>query len=91
VDAASGRVSAHAVVLEHVAAGGGLSIPDAAGHAAPNVTTVGHGSATVLLDGRSYAATWSRPSPSSHTTYRTTDGTPLRIGPGPIWVLLLPS
>lgn len=91
VDTASGRVRAHTVVIQQVTTGGGPRIPDAAGHAAPNSITTGHGKATVLLDGRSVPATWSRPAPSAHTTYRTASGATIPLGGGPAWILLVPS
>lgn len=56
---------------------------------APFSQTVGHGQARVLRDGRSYAATWDRPSESSGTTYAV-DGKTLPLHPGHTWIVLEP-
>ncbi|MFI0897036.1 DUF3048 domain-containing protein [Streptomyces sp. NPDC020983] len=55
----------------------------------PFTRTVGHGRAQILRDGRSYAATWDRPSPGAGTSY-TLDGAPLPLRPGHTWIVLEP-
>ncbi|WP_333769390.1 DUF3048 domain-containing protein [Streptomyces sp. IBSBF 2435] len=55
----------------------------------PYSQTVGHGSALVLRNGRSYAATWDRPSPASGTAY-TFQGRTLPLHPGRTWIVLAP-
>lgn len=56
----------------------------------PFSQTVGSGSAQILRDGKSYAAHWSRPSPSAGTTY-SVNGTTLPLHPGRTWIVLAPG
>lgn len=51
--------------------------------------TVGHGTAQILRDGRTYPATWDRPSEPAGTTY-TLSGKPLPLHPGRTWIVLEP-
>lgn len=55
----------------------------------PFSQTVGHGSAQVLRNGRSYAATWDRPSQTDGTAY-TVGGRTLPLHPGRTWIVLEP-
>lgn len=55
----------------------------------PFSQTVGHGSALVLRNGRSYAATWDRPAASDGTAY-SFDGRTLPLHPGRTWIVLEP-
>lgn len=55
----------------------------------PFSQTVGHGSAQILRNGRSYAATWDRPSETDGTAY-TVDGRTLPLQPGHTWIVLEP-
>lgn len=55
----------------------------------PFSQTVGTGQAQILRDGRSYPATWHRPSPTAGTSY-TLNGTPLALSPGHTWIVLEP-
>ncbi|WUH93644.1 DUF3048 domain-containing protein [Streptomyces sp. NBC_00433] len=55
----------------------------------PFSQTVGHGSAVVLRDGRSYAAAWDRPAASDGTAY-TLNGRTLPLHPGRTWIVLEP-
>lgn len=86
----SGRVSAATVVVQRVALRKGTRVRDAAGYVSPVVRTVGTGKATVLRNGRSFAATWSRPVPGKGTTFTVRGDTPLPMAEGPVWILLLP-
>jgi hypothetical protein len=56
----------------------------------PFSQTVGQGSATILRNGRSYAAQWDRSSESDGTAY-TLNGQPLPLNPGRTWIILEPS
>jgi hypothetical protein len=60
---------------------------DKLGNNTPYTETVGSGRALVLRDGRVYDARWSRPSPTSGTTFQTTTGDPLTFTPGQVWVV----
>lgn len=55
----------------------------------PFSQTVGHGSAEILRNGRSYAAAWDRPAQTDGTTY-TFDGRTLPLHPGHTWIVLEP-
>ncbi|UWE08568.1 DUF3048 domain-containing protein [Actinacidiphila bryophytorum] len=55
----------------------------------PFSQTVGHGSAQILRDGRSYAAVWDRPAASDGTAY-TVGGHTLPLHPGRTWIVLEP-
>lgn len=56
----------------------------------PFSQTVGHGTATILRDGRSYTAEWDRPTADAGTTY-TLAGRTLPLRPGRTWIVLAPS
>jgi hypothetical protein len=62
---------------------------DFLGNYTPLVQTVGRGKATVLRDGRSYDARWSRPSDKDGTTFTTASGRPMTFAPGQVWVVLV--
>jgi DUF3048 family protein len=62
---------------------------DFLGNYTPLIRTTGTGRATVLRDGRSYDARWSRPSEKSGTTYTTAAGAPMTFAPGQVWVVLV--
>ncbi|MFI8769015.1 DUF3048 domain-containing protein [Streptomyces sp. NPDC053792] len=63
---------------------------DKFGSVSPYSETVGSGTALVLRDGRAHEARWSRPSPTSGTTFTTPDGAPLPLAPGQTWIVLAP-
>jgi hypothetical protein len=56
----------------------------------PFTQTVGHGSATLLRDGRSYALSWDRPDASDGTAF-TAQGHDVPLHPGRTWIVLEPS
>jgi DUF3048 family protein len=60
---------------------------DVLGNPTPFTHTVGQGTATVLRDGRAFAARWSRPTAGAGTTYTTADGAPLPFAPGQLWIV----
>ncbi|WP_199432269.1 DUF3048 domain-containing protein [Qaidamihabitans albus] len=88
--AESGRVSAATVIVQRVEIRQGAQVADAAGAVSPVVRSVGSGPATVLRDGKSYAATWKREKPADGTRFTTKAGEPLPLAEGPVWVLLVP-
>ncbi|HEY3606872.1 MAG TPA: DUF3048 domain-containing protein [Pseudonocardiaceae bacterium] len=87
----SGQLSAATVVIQHVMVHADPADVDVAGNPGQVSETVGTGSATVLRDGQSFAATWSRPTAPDSTRYTTTSGTPLPLSAGPVWILLVPA
>jgi hypothetical protein len=60
---------------------------DTLGNPTPFTETVGSGQATVLRDGRTFSARWSRPSASGGTTFTTADGAPLPFATGQVWIV----
>jgi len=54
----------------------------------PFSQTVGAGTGYVLRDGRSFKATWSRPTAESGTSWALADGSEIKFSPGSIWVAL---
>jgi hypothetical protein len=82
-----GRLSAPTVVIQRVKVGlsrfleqGPMKPPDA--------RTVGSGTATVLRNGESFHARWSRPSANGGTTFTTDSGKPMTFARGPVWIVL---
>lgn len=61
---------------------------DKFGGVTPFSNTVGTGTGYILRDGKSYTATWSRPSNLDGTTWSALDGTELTFSPGQVWVAL---
>jgi len=61
---------------------------DFLGNYTPLIHSVGKGTATVLRDGKSYHAKWSRPSESKGTTFTTSSGKPMNFHRGQVWILL---
>ncbi|MFF4042864.1 DUF3048 domain-containing protein [Streptomyces sp. NPDC001816] len=60
---------------------------DALGNSTPYTETVGSGKAEVLRDGRSFDATWSRPSATDGTAFTAVDGSPMNFATGQVWVV----
>jgi hypothetical protein len=88
----SGQLGAATVVLQRVATHPEPWPEDSTGAIAPVAQTVGTGSATVLRDGQSYAATWTRPAVADPTRFTvTSSGAALPLASGPVWILLLPA
>lgn len=87
----SGRVAAATVVVQRVGLSTSEPIEDAHGNVSPVAVTVGSGAAEVLRDGKQFAGTWTRPTPTSPTRFRTASGGDLPLASGPVWVLLTPS
>jgi Protein of unknown function (DUF3048) C-terminal domain len=57
----------------------------------PVAQTVGSGPATVLRDGQSYAATWTRKAATTPTRFTLTkSGQAVPFANGQVWVLLVP-
>ncbi|WP_433887515.1 DUF3048 domain-containing protein [Streptomyces sp. CA-111067] len=56
----------------------------------PFSQTVGSGTATVLRDGKAYAAHWNRPTESAGTAFTLAGGGPATLHPGRTWVILEP-
>jgi hypothetical protein len=63
---------------------------DPAGNPVPDADVVGTGTAVVLSGGKLVHASWSKPSPSSITTYEAADGSHIRLLRGQTWVMLAP-
>ena len=61
---------------------------DKVGGITPYSATVGTGTGYVLRNGKSFAATWSRPTAEDGTTWKTLDGADISFEKGQIWVAL---
>jgi hypothetical protein len=61
---------------------------DKVGGITPYSVTVGTGTGYVLRNGKSFAATWSRPTQADGTTWQTLDGKEIPFEKGQIWVAL---
>jgi len=61
---------------------------DKVGGITPYSATVGTGSGYILRNGKSFAATWSRPTAEDGTTWKSADGTDITFEKGQIWVAL---
>lgn len=85
----SGPVTAATVVEQRVDAHPGDPGEGGVVAGSPVARTVGTGAATVLRDGQSFAATWTRPDPGSPMRLTTPAG-PLPLASGPVWILLVP-
>lgn len=83
------RLAPPTVVLqETVIRQGGFG--DRWGNNSPFTETVGSGEATVLRDGRAYAAEWDRPTEADRTVFTTPDGEPMPLAEGQVWVVYVP-
>ncbi|MGH3621850.1 MAG: DUF3048 C-terminal domain-containing protein, partial [Sciscionella sp.] len=91
IDTSSGQVAVATVVVQKVAVHAEPFAEDSTGSATPTAKTVGHGAALVLRDGKTFQATWSRPTAQAPTTYTTPDGAGLPLSPGPVWIMLVPA
>ncbi|MFI1761178.1 DUF3048 domain-containing protein [Streptomyces sp. NPDC020800] len=60
---------------------------DVLGNRTPYTETVGSGKAEVLRDGRSFDATWSRPSAAGGTAFTAADGGRMNFAEGQVWVV----
>lgn len=61
---------------------------DKVGGITPFSQTVGNGRGFILRNGKSFAATWSRPTPEEGTRWTLADGSEVSFAPGQIWVAL---
>lgn len=85
----SGQLTAGTVIAQKVATHPATYAEETQTVTAPVAETIGTATATVLRDGQSFAATWSRPDAAAGTTF-TVDGRPLPLAEGPVWILLTP-
>jgi hypothetical protein len=81
-----GQLKAATVVIQYTRVGTSRFLEE--GVRPPYAYTVGSGRAVVLRDGRSYAATWSRPQADGGTTFATASGQPMTFARGQVWVVL---
>jgi hypothetical protein len=90
VTAQGARVAAATVVVQYVRVRAS-EYHDVLGNGTPYTETVGSGKAEVLRDGRSFAATWSRPAAGDGTTFTAADGSRLGFASGQVWVVFAPA
>jgi hypothetical protein len=84
------RLAAATVVVQRVPVRRS-KIRDAAGSPSPIADSVGRGKATVLRNGQSFPATWTRPALDQGTTFTAADGTPVTFEPGQVWTVYAPG
>jgi hypothetical protein len=80
------QLSAATVVIQHTLVR--TSRYKEYGRRPPFASTVGHGTAIVLRNGRAYHVRWSRHGMYGGTTFTTRSGQPMRFAPGPVWIVL---
>ncbi|MFG2352972.1 DUF3048 domain-containing protein [Streptomyces sp. NPDC048521] len=85
-----GRMAPPTVVVQYVKIRAS-AYHDALGNRTPYTETVGSGKAQVLRDGRSFAATWSRPAATGGTTFTAADGSRMDFAAGQVWVVFAPA
>ncbi|MFC0433838.1 DUF3048 domain-containing protein [Kutzneria buriramensis] len=85
-----GQVAAATVIVERVTTRAGTVPGDVAGNPSPVAVTVGSGQATVLRDGQSFQATWSRSAATDATIFADSAGRAVPAAEGPLWILLEP-
>ncbi|MFJ8487863.1 DUF3048 domain-containing protein [Streptomyces sp. NPDC094038] len=83
---AGDRLAPATVVVQHVRVRAS-AYHDVLGNNTPFTETVGSGKAEVLRDGRVFEATWSRPEAGAGTTFTGTDGGPVNLADGQVWVV----
>jgi hypothetical protein len=81
------QLSAATVVIQHTNVSTSKFLEY--GKRPPYAWTIGHGTATVLRNGKAYKANWSRPRPGDGTRFTTRSGQPMRFAPGPLWIVLV--
>ena len=65
------------------------SYSDKFGGVTPFSNTVGTGNGYILRYGKSYTATWSRPTADVGTSWKALDGSEITFAPGQVWVALI--
>ncbi len=81
------RVTAGTVVVQYVKVHES-DLHDVLGNNSPYTETVGSGRAEVLRDGRVYDVTWTRPTATDGTDFKTADGRMMKFQTaGPVWVV----
>lgn len=89
VDAAGGQVSPRNVIIqftEYVDTGQ----RDTTNTVVPEGKVIGTGEAWVLTDGRIVKGKWTKPDPTTATSYTDANGAPIGITPGITWIELPP-
>jgi Protein of unknown function (DUF3048) N-terminal domain/Protein of unknown function (DUF3048) C-terminal domain len=83
----SGQMSAATVVIQHTVVRTSKYLEY--GVPPPYAETDGHGTATVLRNGKAYQVHWSRPNWYVGTTFTTDSGQRMTFAPGPVWIVLV--
>lgn len=90
VSADGARPAPATVVLQYVNLRSS-AYSDVLGNRTPYTETVGSGRAEVLRDGRSFDATWARPSATGGTSFTAADGSRMNFAEGQVWVVFVPT
>lgn len=81
------QLGASTFVIQNVAISNSIYRSSDGGYT-PLSETVGSGTGYVLRDGKSFKASWSRPSAESGTTWTLADGSEIKFATGSIWIAL---
>src|SRR5215469_9731695 len=81
-----GQMSAATVVIQHTIVRKSAYLEY--GVPPPYAESTGHGTATVLRNGKAYQVHWSRPNWYVGTTFTTASGQRMTFAPGPVWIVL---
>ncbi|KGA13782.1 hypothetical protein GM50_21540, partial [freshwater metagenome] len=81
------QLGASTFVIQNVAISNSIYRSSDGGYT-PLSETVGSGTGYVLRDGKSFKASWNRPSAESGTTWTLADGSEIKFAAGSIWVAL---
>lgn len=87
LDSNGDRLGATTVVIQNVSITNSIYRGKDGGYT-PFSQTVGTGTGYILRDGRSFKASWNRPSAESGTTWTLVDGSEIKFAAGSIWVAL---
>lgn len=92
VDEVTGdRLAAKTVVVQIVTQETVYGDPDPGGNPRRLHHLVGSGTGTIFVDGRAFAARWSRPTASAGTTWTFANGEPVVLPPGQVWLEIVPT
>ena len=87
LDSDGNRLGSPTVIIQNVSITNSI-YHDHLGDYTPFSNTVGSGTGYLLRDGREFPILWSRPTPTSPTTWTLTNGHPALLHPGQVWVAL---
>jgi hypothetical protein len=85
-----GSMTSPNVLIQYCPVRNSLRFSDVHGVPSPYTTTIGHGTAVLLRDGKAIVGTWVRDGFGA-THFRDKAGKAMPFRPGPVWVMLAPN